>query len=268
MRCIYYPGNDYLFHIDEKADRACHDSANELAKEYPNTTVVKSTSVIWGGVSILNAILALIEQSLLVYADWDYFIFLSGQDFPIKKQEEIIKELDQKKGFNYIEYFDPLLKKDWGTASDRIEMLHFEIPFLNRVKKIPLIRIGNPLGKIKWFGGGQYSMLTRSFCEYIIHDPYPKRIRKSLKFSFAPEESFFQTVAMNSEYKSSTINDIKRMIVWDDRSSHPHTFTKEDYQDLIKSDAYFGRKFDETIDSEIISMLEDHILGRQTINKS
>ena len=69
------------------------------------------------------------------------------------------------------------------------------------------------------------------------------------------DESFFQTVLMNTSFVGNLINDDKRAIIWIPDGNiklRPKTFTGEDLQYLLEGDNLFARKFDDTIDKDII----------------
>ena len=56
-----------------------------------------------------------------------------------------------------------------------------------------------------------------------------------------------------------SIIDTKRKIDW--QRGRPYTWEKKDYQELINSEELFARKFDESIDKEIIDLIYEHING-------
>lgn len=42
---------------------------------------------------------------------------------------------------------------------------------------------------------------------------------------------------------------------------HPYIFTKDDYETIVKLPHFFARKFDETIDSQILDLIDKKILN-------
>jgi hypothetical protein len=105
-----------------------------------------------------------------------------------------------------------------------------------------------------------------------------------------PDESFFQTVLMNTGYTNTIVNDDLRAIIWipditiknarnlkSIKSTNnliasgkiklrPKIFEKGDFPFLLKSNALFARKFDITIDEEIIEQLENKIQPKSYIS--
>lgn len=102
-------------------------------------------------------------------------------------------------------------------------------------------------------------MLTRHFCEHILSSPFTHKMKTLMRYTWNPDELFFQAVAMNSEYGESLTEHYGREIVWLDGSASPKTLGMEDYDLLGASSALFARKFDETVDQQILlSLAHDH----------
>jgi len=47
-------------------------------------------ATIWGGASLLQMLLRAMKDVLSLWKDWDFFINLSGLDFPIEKDEKLV----------------------------------------------------------------------------------------------------------------------------------------------------------------------------------
>jgi hypothetical protein len=110
--------------------------------------------------------------------------------------------------------------------------------------------------------GNQWMILCREFCEFVTHSDEIKKFRDFYRHSLIADEGFFQTVLMNTSYPPSVINDDKRAIDWipmGDIKLRPRDFTSLDEKQLCSSKNLFARKFDETIDSDILTILEKHI---------
>ena len=89
-----------------------------------------------------------------------------------------------------------------------------------------------------------------------------ERFKSFYQHTLIPDEGFFQTVIMNTSYTSDLINDDKRAIDWipmGDIKLRPRDYTAQDAEQLLDSEQLFARKFDETIDSGILDILEAHL---------
>lgn len=92
-------------------------------------------------------------------------------------------------------------------------------------------------------------------CDYLSeHMEYLEFYRHSL----CPDESFFQTLVVNSPY-DDTVNPYLHYIKWEAGKSSPEILKLQDYDEIIKSHMFMARKFDIYIDKKIIDKLEKRI---------
>lgn len=116
------------------------------------------------------------------------------------------------------------------------------------------------------YGGWTWWCITRSTAEYIekfIKDR-PDYI-KFHKFSHVPDEMFFQTILLNSEDKNirdSIVNKTLTYTKWIPQQPHPEILTMNNYEEIIKTDKLFARKFDIEIDSKVLELIDQEILTR------
>jgi hypothetical protein len=73
-----------------------------------------------------------------------------------------------------------------------------------------------------------------------------------------PDELFFQTIIMNSQLRDTVENDDLRYLDWS-REPAPAVFTAADLPSLLESRQLFARKFDETVDFEVLDALDRHL---------
>nr|MCU0340893.1 beta-1,6-N-acetylglucosaminyltransferase [Spirosomataceae bacterium] len=109
--------------------------------------------------------------------------------------------------------------------------------------------------------GGQWMILTRKCCEFICNSGEIKKFEDYYTNTLIADESFFQTVLMNTSFDGILINDDKRAIIWipdGDIKLRPKTFTEKDITFLLEGDNLFARKFDDNIDNKIIDAIEQY----------
>ena len=102
---IWHPDNVYLVSID--ADGEVMDRARRLCAGYPNVAAIRSAPVVWGGMTVVSAIRAGIEQ-LLRRGPWTHFINLSARDVPLLSQAGMMRRLrdaDQTGRRNFLQYY-------------------------------------------------------------------------------------------------------------------------------------------------------------------
>merc|ERR1739838_169846 len=71
--------------------------------KYPNVRLTEwRMSTIWGGASLLQMVLRAINDCLQMWADWDFFINLSGLDFPIETEDNLSRYLYKYRDYSFM----------------------------------------------------------------------------------------------------------------------------------------------------------------------
>jgi hypothetical protein len=78
------------------------------------------------------------------------------------------------------------------------------------------------------------------------------------KHVWIPDELFFQTIVMNSPLRDTIVNDDLRYVDWT-RPTAPAILGRQDFDTLRNSGKLFARKFDTTVDREILDLLDQRI---------
>ena len=100
LRAIYRPHNFYCLHVDIKTKQADFDAFNSISSCFDNVFLIKNpVNVTWGGFSVLEAELRCMKF-LWQYKAWKYYINLTGQEFPLKTNLELVEILKAMKGAN------------------------------------------------------------------------------------------------------------------------------------------------------------------------
>ncbi|RZK40915.1 MAG: glycosyl transferase [Pedobacter sp.] len=255
FKAIYEPGNSYLIHIDKKASVELKEEIRLFLQAFSDVYVMESENVVWGGYSMVQAELDGIKHLLEINAKWDYFINLSGQDYPLKSQKIIRQFLTENNGKSYLKVANQLLARP--ETMNRIEN-HFE-ELEEGISKITHKRAF--MKDVVPYIGGQWMMLTRTCCEFICCSGEVEKFEDYYLNTLIADESFFQTVLMNTSFDGVLIDDDKRAIIWipdGDIKLRPKTFIQEDFDFLHAGDNLFARKFDDNVDSTIIDRMKPH----------
>ena len=102
LRAIYRPQNFYCIHVDRKASDQVQEAIASIARCFDNVLIPERRfSVQWGTYSVLAADLLCMKE-LLAYK-WRYFINLTGQEFPLRTNAELVRILKVFNGSNSIE---------------------------------------------------------------------------------------------------------------------------------------------------------------------
>jgi len=253
FKAVYESTNFYLIHIDKKTDEAITAEIKKFLIEYPNVHILTSENVIWGGYSMVQAELDGIKYLLKMNATWDYFINLSGQDYPLKSQKIIKEFLSHNNGKSYIKIANQ--QNSRPETMNRIENYFEELE--DKISDETHKR--NFMKDVVPYIGGQWMILTRNCCEFISNSTEVKKFEKYYLNTLIADESFFQTVLMNTSFKGTLVDDDKRAIIWipdGDIKLRPKTFTKTDWGFLQTGNHLFARKFDDNVDNKIIDYIK------------
>jgi hypothetical protein len=256
FRAIYVPGNQYVVHIDKSSGSAIADDLQAFLRPFRGVELLDPQDALWGGYSLVDAELRGMDRLLQMDAGWSHFINLSGQDFPLKSQEYIRQFFAANPGKQFIRALDQ--RKERPDTMNRISHIFTEG---DGVMTPTGIARGYLAGDTP-FIGTQWKAVTRSFCEYVCHDPRAERFKTFYRDSFISDEAFFQTVIMNSGDQGMVMNDDLRMIDWvpdGDIKLRPRDYEVEDFDTLRRSPDLFARKFNAEKDAEILTLLERHL---------
>ena len=103
LRAIYRPQNYYCLHVDTKSNQRVKDAIAKLANCFDNVFISsRFVDVQWGWFSVVEPEL-ICMQDLLKYKKWKYFINLTGQEWPLKTNADIVKILKVFNGANSME---------------------------------------------------------------------------------------------------------------------------------------------------------------------
>lgn len=256
FKAIYHADNYYLIHVDKRSGAVLQTQIQDFLLGFPNASMIKSKSTLWGGYSLIDAELRGIRELLKMEKKWEFFINLSGQDFPLKSQSHIINFLKRNRGKDFLKVADQ--RKIRFDTLYRIENFVFE--FGNKILRTPFKR--QYLSDVTPYIGNQWMILSRKFCEFVSFSPEVERFKNFYRNTFIPDEGFFQTVIMNTTYKGTIVNNDKRTIDWVPLGTiklRPRDFTLKDTRFLLKSQGLFARKFDESVDGQILNVLESNL---------
>lgn len=256
----------FFIHIDKRAEAVYSEAQRQLAA-FPNVQFVsKRYSCRWGQFSIVNATIASLEMLVKSGADFEAVFLLSGQDYPIKHQSYIDSFLAHHPGQQFIDWFPLDQPNKWTNqggpyqAMRRVENWHFA--FRSKWIHLPLQR-KLPNGFLP-YGGSQWWTLTRDCVEWIVdfvtNNP---EFLHFFRYTFIPDELFFQTLLLNSPFRKEVVNDGLRYVDFSRANpTPPAVLLKQDFEFLRNgTDALFARKFDMNRDSEILDLIDREILN-------
>jgi len=263
FKAIHDPANHYLIHVDKNSGPELEADIRGFVADYPNADVLESKAALWGGYSLVDAELRGMARLLEMGRDWEVFINLSGQDFPLKTQKSIKAFLARRRGQEFIKAVDQQQARP--DTMPRVQKYAFELR--DRIVRTILGR--RFLSGAKPYIGNQWMMVSRRFCQFVCHDQRADRYKAFYRHTFIADEGFFQTVMMNTAEHGVVVQDDMRMIDWipdGDIKLRPRTYVAQDAAALIASPDLFARKFDTSVDAGILDLLESHLATQDIAN--
>ena len=216
----------FYIHVDKKSDQSLFEE--QLSSIGARIKFVEERkSIFWMGYSMVAAgleLMKLARRSLVLgNSDVDYFILLSGVDYPIKSNQEIEEALLESGSKNFLMYWKlhdlpQWLYKvhDYHYLDSRWHNQRAAPVFFGKMR-MPFYRIERvrhwvhrllpkrklPLGLVP-YGGSQWWMLTTAAVEYILDflEKAPE-VGRFFRFTHSPDELMIQTILMNSRFKDS-----------------------------------------------------------------
>ena len=262
-----------FIHIDKKIDI----SPFLFISRYQNVRFLSNRfKIVWGGYSITECIISGMKE-ILEEGNYTHIVSMSGQDYPIRPVYQFEELLADNKdcSFMYTEQKTPA--SNWWKYAVRRYTYYYLSDFDFRGKRF-LHKIGRKIlpkrnflyPHYQLFGGpgSTFCALSREACEYIVSFMEGNKMgRNFVKYTFASDEFWFQTILMNSSLRFKVINSQLWYMEWDGSSKHPRILTIMDYGKIISSGLYFARKFDVLKDDLIIDQL-DVVLGQKLRHKA
>jgi hypothetical protein len=248
----------FFLHIDQKS------SINEFSGIGGENVFFaeKRIPVYWGEFSQVEAILVLLRQALGRSESYDYFVLISGCDYPLRSGKYIHRFLEGNRSVEFMNLVKVPNEKA-GKPISRINTLR--IPSKQPVRRFTvrvLAKLGlaqrdyrKCLGSLEPYSGSTWWALTRDACQYIVD--FVDRNQHVVEYfqnMFASDEALFHTILGNSGFSLR----IRRNLLYEDTSAqgaHPamindqHVALFEAQEKVWVNDVYgsgealFARKF-------------------------
>lgn len=265
----------FFVHIDRKSDLAPFEVT---IPDQPNVVLLdgeKRVRTNWGGFSLVQAILNLLEATGSGERPFDRYCLLSGADFPIKSQAFIKREFDTSTEFLRVDR--RLGRSDRNRHRRFVTRYHFpDVPVPRRwvwtaaSSLLPRRRYDG----IDLYHGSAWWCLTDQ-CVQSILDFLRGNIGYSAfhRFTNAPDEIFFHSIVKRSPFSENISHDFEAGIESTEPNEHgchyidwsakkarsPKVLDMSDLEALLASKALFARKFDERVSRDLLDALERRI---------
>lgn len=267
--------SEFFIHIDKTAEFTQFQTVKAIGG---NIQFIDRVDSKWGGFGSVQASLNGLKAVKDTGRHFDQILLLSGQDYPIKSNEDINAFFKNSPHSIFVDYFPIPNYKKW-PGSDRggwyrVDKYYIGLKWheflrsksMNLISTyIPFLRRKIPAG-MKPFTGSQWWSVDMYALNYILaYDAAHPEYRAFHQYTFVPDELYVHMILANSKderIKKSLTDTNKRFMIWEKPdSSHPNTLRKTDLGALKASPHLFARKFDASTDGEILDLIDAEILG-------
>lgn len=273
VRKLADDGVTFFVHVDRKTPDRVHDEIVAGLADVPRVQWLTRRRCYWSGFGIVAALLEAVQRIAQDPEGFDYATSLTGDTYPLRSNREIRRYLSGLDGRSCLEHEAFPATGLAGGGMERIERWHwahvfgrrFSVP--NRYLRLPIKR-RFPEVLLPFSGSGGWS-LSQECVEYVAGfvaaNPQVVRFFERV---FAPDESLFQTILLNSPFADRLVNDDLRHVDWSGPDPPPRILTSADFDALIASGDLFARKFDITRDAEILDLIDLAIARREASGDS
>jgi hypothetical protein len=269
----------FLIHVDKKTSRDQFMAMTSGLKALSNVHFLDRHVCSWGDFGHVKATLKGLDYLADNAVNHDTVVLLTGQDYPLRLTPEIRDFLNKNRDKSFMEY-TPLGDQGWSDTMHRVDNIHLWLngrivsiprrprPFPPRVQDIwqglsQFVFTTSARPALDLYSGSSYWVLNRASADYITSFvKQNKSYSRYFKRAHISDELYFQTILLNSSHRSTIVNDNHRYIDWSRPDESPAVMRLDDLDRMLKSNKLFARKFDETIESEILDTIDKVITSR------
>jgi Core-2/I-Branching enzyme len=240
--------------------------------------IEKGIKATWGGWSYLKLIVSCLREAAARH-DPDWVLVLSGQDYPLRPLADIEADLEASPADARLGAVRPVETERPAAGDDefflRCRYRHYARPRVfpsslpGPIRPLAYARELPPLVGVRriepapltLFASADWLTLGRAGIRTVLDAAEDRRLTRHFRRVAVPSESFFASVLLANP-ALIVEHDNRRFSSFGHGSPHPDTLTSDDYDRLLSSGADFARKFDTTLDTHVLELLDEHRRSR------
>ena len=266
------PNLDIYVHIDKKSNIGSEIKTGKQIHILPDEYRV---DVGWAVFSQVEATLNLMRYAA-AWGEYGHYLLCSGQDYPLVKASELSDFLNKNADFNFVQIWAS--KKGGGYTNNYDKRTEIYYPYSvlgntlpKRIAKRALVELTGgynrtwpifrrkQLENVDFYFGSQWVCISGEMEKWV--EEYIKNHQEFIEFyrhTNCPDESFFQTLLMNSPYKDRR-QDYLHYIDWSSGGNSPKNLDVSDIDRMMKSGKLMAGKFE---DEGVIEILKKRVNDR------
>ncbi|XP_063396246.1 beta-1,3-galactosyl-O-glycosyl-glycoprotein beta-1,6-N-acetylglucosaminyltransferase-like [Mytilus trossulus] len=276
LRNIYRPHNVYCIYVDKKSKEETFNLIQKVGNCFDNIFIVENRiEVVYSSINLVEAEVECMRIVSKSKKNWKYYINLTGQEFPLKTNLEIVKILQRLNGANDIESYEyPFIMQQRYTKEHVIKG--------NSIHKTKNLK-HSFIKRFQMSKGSAYGAFSKPFVDFILTDNIARMFLKWLNGTYAPEESAWATLntlpwtpgGFHKKAKNPTASFLSRAVIWswDKSRCRGHyirgicVYESGDLPWLAHREELFANKFDINRDHVVLDCLEEVLRNRTKDNK-
>jgi len=238
-------------------------------------------NVMWASMQQVRFQRALVKAALTSGTHFDYLFTMSGLDYPVWSNQQIISYLEQHRGREFIQGICMAHQEDaklyqeyrllnnyswrYGTIKSKFRVSLRKIIYALGIRKPLTIPVGDTIYSL--YKGADWWGITSELATYCLEfmDSHPDFVCY-FNNSFCPSETIWQTIAFQSPFASKCILSEGKFTILEDYT--PLTYieygqeikilTETDYNNILSSGKMFCRKTITGKSDQLMDMLDQH----------
>lgn len=251
-------------HVDKKC--TISDAQVAALDAMENVRAIRRYKVNWGSIYHLHALLDLCRMAL-EDERVTHLHLISAQDFPTISAEDFERFFEGDERI----HMQSLKTAEYPELSHRYEHFHFMhllnyrdmsesaqnwVGRIDRWQEMLHIRRGLnvPHKGLVWLS------MPRDAARHAVEAPQNRRLLRKLKYTYIPEEFYFQNAFEGTAWEERITGDALRFSIWDEpQRGLPARLSQEDLPAIDRSGCLFCRKVD--VNDGLYSILERRWMG-------
>lgn len=271
LRTIYRAHNFYCLHVDKRAPDEVYEVISSLGDCFSNVEVIRDrVSVVYSSAAHVWAELKCMAAALASHVTWRYYINLTGEEFPLRTNLEMVRILTMFRGANDIESMIHPPHLRWRVDSEFV----ISGGGLRRTSTPKTFMFPDfPIRK-----GSAYGAFTRGFVASLFDDNVARAMLRWFNDTYAPEENVWATInalpwipgGYSLEVRHELNQHASRAVAWrwdEYRCKGKYLrsvciLTSGDLPWLLKQPQLVANKFKTNWDQRVLDCLEQIIFRR------
>ncbi len=263
--------SDVFVHVDGKSDLAAFDS---VRRHHHVRFIDARVQVAWAGISMVDAILALMRAAMASGERYGHVGVLTGADYPLKSAAALHALLAAEPEREFIRL--SAVRESPQRYLKLVERRHFREPWFGRGspvfgladralrKSLSALALPNPWRReVVPYRGHTWCAITAACCRYIVEfdrdNPWYHTMNRH---TFAPDEHYFHTLIGNSRFAMRATIQPCQGGLYPMASTHlidaslTKWFTAADWPLVRESEKFFLRKVRSQDGRELLDLVD------------